>query len=206
MEISVTFTHNPVAKDSLTVLKKLNQGLLSVYSQSQRKKYCLKMFPMNNFGTPLFQNERIIAKFNHSNIIEHIPVKCHSSKFHAVVTELAKYGNFLDFTLKGFLNTEVLIRTYFHQLIAGLEYIHSQEHAHLGIKLENLMLGSDFNLKIVNFSNAQSVEDRRFTPAGTEGYRAPEVICGSCEDFVAADIYSAGVILYALLFPTTPIR
>ncbi|RZJ37213.1 MAG: hypothetical protein EOO18_06165 [Chryseobacterium sp.] len=53
-------------------------------------------------------------------------------------------------TKKGLLSHEMIIRTYFHQLIEGIEYIHSQGVAHLDLKLENIMLGDSFELKIID--------------------------------------------------------
>jgi len=76
--------------------------------------------------------------------------------------------------------------------------MHSQGVAHLDIKLENLMLGADFLLKIIDFDHAQRTSDNQISSAGTPAYRAPEVLDGSCEYFAAADVYSAGVILYVL--------
>ena len=78
-----------------------------------------------------------------------------------------------------------------------MEYIHSQGIAHLDLKLENLMMGSDFNLKIIDFDHAQRTTDKKLTSAGTKGFRAPEVIDNRCNNLLAADVYSAGVILYA---------
>ena len=150
-----------------------------------------------SFGTTQYQNEKVLANFNHPNVIQYVPLKCNSPKFHGVATEVAKYGDFFDFVTKGCLNTETLVRTYFHQLIAGIEHIHSQGFAHLDLKLENLMLGSQFTLKIIDFDQTQCLSEKEIKSAGTEGYRAPEVISGRCQNFKAADIYSAGVILYA---------
>lgn len=46
---------------------------------------------------------------------------------------------------------DTLVRTYFHQLVSGVEYLHSHGIAHLDLKLENLMLGENFELKIIDF-------------------------------------------------------
>ena len=128
-----------------------------------------------------------------------IPVEYHSTKFFGFTTELAAHGDFFELITSGTLNTEVLVRTYFHQLIQGLEYIHSQGVVHLDLKLENLMLGSEYKLKIIDFDQAQYLKDEGMTSGGTEGYRAPEILEGTCKDLVAVDIYSAGVLLFILI-------
>jgi len=122
---------------------------------------------------------------------------CCDERFFTTLTEFAKYGDFFDLVTKGFLESEILIRTYFHQLIEGLEYIHSQGVAHLDLKLENLMLGTDFQLKIIDFDQSQMITDKTLTSGGTIAYRAPEIINGNSTNFTAADIFSAGIILYA---------
>jgi len=107
-------------------------------------------------------------------------------------------GDLLDAITNNIIDSDILIRTYFHQFISALEDIHSQGIAHLNLKLENLVLSTDFMLEIENFENAQYIADGYMETRGSQGYRAQEVINEECEDLEAADVYSAGVILYAL--------
>eukprot|EP00330_Aristerostoma_sp_ATCC50986_P013981 CAMPEP_0114582114 /NCGR_PEP_ID=MMETSP0125-20121206/6150_1 /TAXON_ID=485358 ORGANISM="Aristerostoma sp., Strain ATCC 50986" /NCGR_SAMPLE_ID=MMETSP0125 /ASSEMBLY_ACC=CAM_ASM_000245 /LENGTH=76 /DNA_ID=CAMNT_0001774853 /DNA_START=343 /DNA_END=573 /DNA_ORIENTATION=+ len=65
----------------------------------------------------------------------------------ALLMEYAPYGDFFDLVLTDKIikpEDDALIRTYFHQLINGVEAIHSSQVYHLDIKLENVLLGSDF--------------------------------------------------------------
>jgi serine/threonine protein kinase len=117
--------------------------------------------------------------------------------YNIILTEFAPYGCFFDIVKNGGLIQEKLIRTYFHQLIEGLEYLHSQNIAHLDLKLENLLLGSDFKLKIADFDQSQELNVFPLKGKGTENYRAPEIIEGNITNFISADIYSAGIVLYA---------
>lgn len=204
MEIQVTFPNQSAAKETLQVTKKLGTGKFTVYqaySAAQKTHYALKAFQKDTFGTTQYQKETLLANLSHPNIIQNIPVTLEESEktknFHAVLTEFAKYGDFFELVVGGAFDSEVLIRTYFHQLIAGLEYMHAQGIAHLDLKLENLMMGSGFNLKVIDFDQAQRVADKKITSGGTKGYRAPEVIDGTCRDFAAADLFSAGIILFA---------
>jgi len=107
-------------------------------------------------------------------------------------------GDLFDAVAKNMIDSEVILRTYFHQIISQLESIHSQGIAHLNLKLENLILSSDYKLEIINFENAQYIADGYMESRGSQGYRAQEVINEDCEDLEAADVYSAAVILYAL--------
>lgn len=201
MEIQVTFPNQTASpKQTLQITKKLGTGKFTVYQAycaAQKTNYALKAFPKDAFGTTQYQKEALLANLSHPNIIENIPVTMENDSFQAVLTEFAKYGDFFELVVGGALDSEVIIRTYFHQLIAGLECMHAQGVAHLDLKLENLMMGSGFNLKIIDFDQAQRVTDKKITSGGTKGYRAPEVIDGTCKDFAAADMFSAGIILYA---------
>jgi serine/threonine protein kinase len=204
MEICVTFPDEPATKESLKILKKVGQGKFNVYraySPSKRKSFAAKAFPKDAFGMKQYEKEALISNLSHPNIIQYIPTTAVStpadSKFNIMLTEFAGNGDFFELVVGGALKSEIIIRTYFHQLIAAIEYLHSNKLAHLDLKLENLMLGSDYSLKIIDFDQAQRTSDEKITSGGTKGYRAPEVIDGSCEDLCAADIYSVGVILYA---------
>jgi len=202
MKISVTFLDNPSAKGSLRVDKKLASGKFEVfqaYSADRKINYALKAFPKTHNGLTQYKREQIMSSLSHPHVIKQIPISCHHEKFKFNLMELAKYGDFFDLANDGlFQDNEILIRTYFHQLVEGLEYIHSQGIAHLDLKLENLMLGSEFMLKIIDFDQSQPIKDNYVLSRGTENYRAPEVRNNTCKDFVAADVYSIGIILYVL--------
>ena len=94
------------------------------------------------------------------------------------------------------MTDEKLVRTYFRQLIEGLEYLHTNRVAHLDLKLENLFLGKDFKLKVADFDLSYVRGDPRINTRGTVYYRAPELMEQRCLNVEAADIYAAGVILF----------
>lgn len=103
---------------------------------------------------------------------------------------------------------DVTARFYFRQLIRGVKYCHSQGVCHRDLKPENLLLDANGDLKISDFGlsalytgNADD-EGRAtllHTTCGTPNYVAPEVLADRGYDGRAADIWSAGVILYVLL-------
>jgi len=200
MEIQVSFVDKQTTEGTLRVDKKVGDGkfvVYQVYSSVHRSNFALKVFPKDSFGTTQYQKEKLVASLAHPNIIKHIPVTYNSPKFHTLLTEFASFGDFFELVTSGILNTEVLIRTYFHHIIQGLEHMHSQGVAHLDLKLENIVMGSDFTLKVIDFDQAQRITDAKMTSRGTIGFRGPEVLSGTCRNLVAADIYSAGIILYA---------
>jgi len=200
MELLVSFPDRPTIKDPLVISKKIGAGKFCVYeaqSPTRKEKYALKVFPKNTSGITQYEKEKLMFSLTHPNVIQSIPIKCHRKDFVALLTEYASHGDFFELVTSGGLVNEIVVRSYFHQLVEGLEYIHSKGVAHLDLKLENIMLGADYMLKIIDFDQAQKVTDDLITSGGSQGYRAPEVQIGICKDLEAADIFSAGVILYA---------
>ena len=115
-------------------------------------------------------------------------------------------------------------RDYFRQLVSGLAYCHANGVCHRDLKPENLLLDDQGTLKISDFglsARQQPMEEEErkgmeggrgvqggpeltplhllHTTCGTPNYVAPEVLMDQGYDGKAADVWSAGVILYVLL-------
>lgn len=117
-----------------------------------------------------------------------------------ILQEYADNGDMFDFiTNTEAHNDEKLIRTFFNRIIAGLELLHKRKHtAHLDIKLENLLLDKDFNLKITDFDLSRDLSQTITNPIGSPTYRPPEFKDGNSRFLEAGDIYSAGIVLFTM--------
>jgi len=209
LAIPITFLDNPTTQDSVYLENKLGEGkyhVYEVYSPTYKTRYALKVFPKSPLGITHYRAEKLTFHLNHPNVIHQVPIICHSSDFSALLTEFATYGDFFEIVTSGILNSEKLIRSYFHQIVAGLEYLHSQNIAHLDLKLDNLTIGADFLLKIIDFDQAQCLQDHFTESVGTKGFRAPEIRNKTCSNLAAADIFSIGVILYACKVKQLPFK
>jgi len=118
-------------------------------------------------------------------------------KFSYIQMEYAPYGDFFDLlsTHKQIFD-ETLARTYFHQLINALGHLHSRGVAHLDLKPENILLGNGFQLKITDFDLSYLEGDDEIKGSGTKFYRAPELVFNTNIKPKAADIFSAGILLF----------
>ncbi len=97
-------------------------------------------------------------------------------------------------------------RHYFQQVISGIEYCHRHRVVHRDLKPENLLLDGNGNVKIADFGLSNIMEDGAFlsTSCGSPNYAAPEVISGQMYSGQEIDIWSCGVILYALVVGKLP--
>lgn len=87
------------------------------------------------------------------------------------------------------------------QILSGVEYIHKNGIVHRDLKPENLLLDHNKNIKIVDFglSNQYKPGEKLKTACGSPCYAAPEMIAGKRYECLGADIWSCGIILYAML-------
>ena len=68
------------------------------------------------------------------------------------------------------------MRYLFSQICDGVDTLHIKaQYAHLDIKLENILIGNDYKLKLCDFGFAQEVNADIATKYGTESYIAPEI-------------------------------
>jgi serine/threonine-protein kinase len=90
----------------------------------------------------------------------------------------------------------------------GLQYCHSQGIVHRDIKPENVLIGENFEVKLIDFSIATTKMDRLLSfltqkAAGSPSYMAPEQILNKKTD-QRADIYAFGILAYELLSGQLP--
>ncbi|CAH8848665.1 unnamed protein product [Trichobilharzia szidati] len=95
---------------------------------------------------------------------------------------------------------------FMHEILQGVEYMHSQNVIHLDLKPENILClsGTSFKTKIIDFGLARFYENKHLCVLfGTPEFVSPEVI--SYEPVSpAADMWSLGVICYVMLSGLSP--
>ncbi|CAD6933382.1 unnamed protein product, partial [Tilletia laevis] len=97
-------------------------------------------------------------------------------------------------------------RRLFGQLCLAVAYIHERGIVHRDLKLENVLLDEMCNVKLGDFGFTREFERRKLmdTFCGTTGYAAPEMLAGKKYFGQEVDIWSLGIILYALLTGALP--
>ncbi|KAG2404054.1 hypothetical protein LR48_Vigan03g020700 [Vigna angularis] len=148
---------------------------------------------------------KILRLFMHPHIIRLYEVIETPSDIY-VVMEYVKSGELFDYIVEKGRLQEDEARNFFQQIISGVEYCHRNMVVHRDLKPENLLLDSKCNVKIADFGLSNIMRDGHFlkTSCGSPNYAAPEVISGKLYAGPEVDVWSCGVILYALLCGTLP--
>ena len=118
-----------------------------------------------------------------------------------IIMEYCEGKEILDYILQKTKLTELESLKYFQQLINCLFYLHSQNIAHRDVKIDNMLLDSNKDLKLIDFglSTKYTDDDLLDQPCGTVVYAAPEVLEGKEYHGMLADVWSSGIVLYGML-------
>lgn len=125
-----------------------------------------------------------------------------------VVMEYCSGGELFDHIVEKSRLSEMESRMFFRQIISAVSYLHDSGYAHRDLKPENILLDKEQNLKIIDFGLCAKpqggMDSLLLTSCGSPTYAAPELIQGVKYHGSEVDIWSMGVILYALLCGCLP--
>lgn len=154
-------------------------------------------------GNPYgIEREIVIMKLiSHSNVMGLYEVWENKSELYLVL-EYVDGGELFDYLVsRGKLNEIEAVR-YFKQIIQGVSYCHSFNICHRDLKPENLLLDKKKkSIKIADFGMAalQVSNTLLKTSCGSPHYASPEIVMGKSYNGAPSDIWSCGIILFALL-------
>lgn len=129
-----------------------------------------------------------------------------NKKFLYLILEHVSGGELFDHLVsKGRLSIREA-RKFFRQIISALDFCHCHSICHRDLKPENLLLDDKGNIKVADFGMASLQLENSLleTSCGSPHYASPEVVRGEKYDGRRADVWSCGVILYALLVGALP--
>jgi serine/threonine protein kinase len=97
-------------------------------------------------------------------------------------------------------------RHYFRGIFSGLRYLKKRQIIHRDIKPQNILLTSDNEVKIADFTFSKQIEEDELlqTQCGTPLFISPDVMFGKPYTD-KSDLYSCGVMLYSFLYGTHPL-
>jgi len=98
-------------------------------------------------------------------------------------------------------------RFFMSQLVASIDYMHNLRCVHRDLKLENILVDDNLNLKIADFGFAcyKSIDQLK-SYRGTMTYMAPEIKEGKTYDGTQVDLFSIGVIIFIIVQGIFPFK
>ncbi|KAL6759053.1 kinase-like domain-containing protein [Haematococcus lacustris] len=143
---------------------------------------------------------RVMRHLTHECIIKLFQVVDAPSMLYLVM-EHAPNGSLLDHVRARKRLAEPDAAYILQQVVAGLEHCHQREVVHRDVKLENILLDADNVMKVIDFGlSAFFVPDKRLrVHCGSPSYAAPEIVARKHYDGPPVDVWSLGVVLFAML-------
>ncbi|PVU95522.1 hypothetical protein BB561_001771 [Smittium simulii] len=140
---------------------------------------------------------------NHNNIVRLFDV-IESENHIGLVLEYASGGELFDYIMKHKALSNAEARRLFAQLILAVSHLHKNQIVHRDLKLENLLLDKNRNVKVTDFGFANHFDEKHgelmITSCGSPCYAAPElVVSNGMYVGTMVDVWSCGVILFAMV-------
>ncbi|KAI9136262.1 kinase-like domain-containing protein, partial [Paraphysoderma sedebokerense] len=196
-------------------IKTLGQGTfgkvkLAEHIATKQQVVAIKIIEKANIKTEKQRNSvkreiRLLRLLNHPSIVR-VYDAIETQDQVMIVMEFANGGELFDYIVKHGLVKEKEARVFFRQIISAIDYCHQNSIIHRDLKPENLLLDQDKNIKIIDFGfvNTYRRDGLLDTYCGSPFYAAPEMIKGIKYIGPEVDIWSLGVILFALLSGRLP--
>jgi serine/threonine protein kinase len=134
--------------------------------------------------------------------------KASNLTFSALALEYAPHGDLLGLLSAQGPLSETLARTYFHQMVDAIEYLHTRGICHLDIKSDNVLLDENYCVKLSDFGLALELGDKRCLKgvAGTTLYLSPEMHLDLKYDGYHADLFALGITLFTMVSGIMPFK
>ena len=144
---------------------------------------------------------KFLKGLHHINLISLYEI-IETARNYYIIMEYAENELFSYIVSNNYLSEE--ISSFFYiQILSAIEYIHSHKIVHRDLKPENILLTYNNNLiKIIDFGLANKYNNENEllkTACGSPCYAAPEMILGKKYYGIDVDIWSSGVVLFAMV-------
>ncbi|XP_043943760.1 NUAK family SNF1-like kinase 1 [Protopterus annectens] len=147
----------------------------------------------------------IMSSLNHPHIITIYEVFESKDKI-VIVMEYASKGELYDYINERRRLTERETRYFFRQIVSAVHYCHKNGIVHRDLKLENILVDENGNIKIADFGLSNLYHKDKFlqTFCGSPLYASPEIVNGRPYRGPEVDSWALGVLLYTLVYGTMP--
>ena len=174
------------------------------------KLVAIKSFNKNKINTEkaktkILHETTILKNLNHPNVVKFYET-FESNNHILIIMEYISCGDLLTFVRKRTKLSEKVAKFIFRQIIEALQYIHSKNIIHRDIKLDNILIDLNNTIKLCDFGVSKEIRNNLpiYDQCGTPAYIAPEILRNEGFQGFSADIWSAGIVLYAMVQGKVP--
>ena len=156
----------------------------------------------------IYHEINLMKNLRHNSIVK-ILETIETDNYILIIMENISGGDLLSFVKKRTKLPEKTARIIFKQLITTLKFIHSKGIIHRDIKLDNILIDLNNNIKICDFGVGKNYKknEKLKDQCGTPAYIAPEILKNNDGYYgPPVDIWSSGVVLYAMLSGNVPFK
>lgn len=177
---------------------------------------CLDKIKLGSELPRIYNEIECLKRLKHQNIARLYQVFETNTVIYLVL-EYCAGGELFDYIVSKSKLEETESAQIIYDLMRVLDFIHINGFAHRDLKPENVLFDDKHQIKLIDFGLAancsadnlatnknQPAMDQLSTCCGSVTYAAPEVISGAVYLGTAVDVWSAGVMLYALLVGQLP--
>ncbi|KAI6238975.1 Protein kinase domain-containing protein [Aphelenchoides fujianensis] len=215
------------SRTSYEVVKRLGKGAFATcYLVSARQRahpnvqcYALKKFPRKaadddqrfvKICNEVAVHGRLCSGSCHPNVVGMLTAFDSEEGDVCMLLEYCANGNLADFVerTEGCALGEAEAVGFLRQLLNAVEYIHTvHDVLHRDIKPGNVLLSSNYTVKLADFGLACTVEEcrRRLSVCGTPNYVSPEIIRFRGHSF-ASDYWAIACTFFFMLSGVTPFQ
>lgn len=199
----VYFGDNPISKSEYSKVYRC-------YNTTTHTTAILKILPKEGRSARFSHNEAEKTKFlrgRHPSIPTIWDI-LESPQYYYIVMEEISNGDLLSYVNRTEYFSETEIFHLFSQIVDIISFFHQNLMAHRDIKLENFLITTTKEIKIIDFGFTKSIPESQLIQdsSGTLHYAAPELISGGPNNPYKTDIWSMGVILYTFMYHRLPFR
>lgn len=151
------------------------------------------------------QEIRIMQEMRHPRIVHLYDLLADSNNYY-ILMEYCPNGELFSYIVERKKLPESEAKVFFKSILDGIAFIHSFDVAHRDLKPENVLLDAEGHAKISDFGLAKYVGPTGITSTscGSPCYASPEVLSGQKYNAKISDMWSSGVILYAMVTGQLP--
>ena len=192
----------------------LGRGASSIVCKAKNlingQTFACKIFPKTNLtdkgDLERFQREiNVMAFIHHENLVCLYDFFWDSQNFYLII-DYCPGGELFDYLVENGKVDEDQSSFIFKQIVLALKICHESGISHRDLKPENILITQFPFIKLSDFGlcsyNSENIQNQTF--CGSPCYCSPECLCRIPYDCRVSDVWSLGIILYALVVGDLP--